>query len=337
MDRRGAGLALASAIASVLAARAAGVHATKVARIGFLNSGRPGTAFDTFPIFREGLRRLGYVEGQNVVIEARFGEGQVDRLPGLAAELLRLDLEVIAVSSAVALRAVQQAGARVPVVFAVAPSPAAVVEMGFAASVERPGGNVTGISSFDPTQATKSFELLKEVIPNLQSVAILSDQDIPRSASDPGWNPYERSYDTAARALGLRPLMLRIKGPTPELEVAFEAMMKDKVQALRVMEVPVPLLHLTRISELAKAHRMPAMLPGGYPNSGGLISYGTSIFEAVREMPAYVDRILKGARPGDMPIKVSTEGELVVNLATAREIGVTIPPLVMQRADRVLQ
>lgn len=336
MDRRRALLGAVSMVTSALSPGLAHAQSGKMVRIGFLNSGRAGTAFDTFPIFRDGLRNFGYVEGQNVVFEARFGEGQVDLLPRLAAELLSLNLDVIAVSSAVALRALRQAGASVPIVFAVAPSPAAVVEMGLVASVERPGGNVTGISSFDPNQASKSFALLKEIIPKLETVAILSDQDIPRSTADAGWNPYERSYDTAARSQGLRSLMLRIKGPTPDVEGAFAAMMAEKVQALRVMEVPVPLLHLNKIADLAKARRLPTMLPGGYPNSGGMISYGTSIFDAVREMPGYVDRILKGAKPGEMPITIGTGGELVINLSVAHELGVTIPPDVLKRANRIL-
>jgi putative ABC transport system substrate-binding protein len=336
VDRRKALLAISSGLATALSLRGLGAQTKKVARVGYLTSGKPGGAFDTFRVFREGLLRLGYVEGQDVVFEVRYGEGQVDQLAGLAAELLRSNVDIIALSSAVALRAAKQAGARIPIVFAVVPSPAAIVEMGFAAAVDRPGGNITGVSSFDRNQATKSFDVLKEVLPNLHSVAILSDQDIPHSATDPGWNPLERNYDTAARAAGLESLVLRIKGPAPDLEAAFKAMMEQKVQALRVLEVPVPLLHLDRIAELAKTHAMPTMFPGGYPNSGGLISYGTSIFDAVREMPAYVDKILKGADPGALPILTSTEGEMVVNLQTAEKIGVKVPAEVIKRASHVL-
>jgi putative ABC transport system substrate-binding protein len=336
MDRRKALLAISSGFAIALDPHGLGAQTKKVARVGYLTSGKPGGAFDTFRVFREGLLRLGYVEGQDVVFEVRYGEGQVAQLADLAADLLRSGVDIIALSSAVALRAAKQAGARIPIVFAVVPSPAAVVEMGFAASVDRPGGNITGISSFDPYQAAKSFDLLKEVVTNLHSVAILSDQDIPHSATDPGWNPLERNYDKAARAAGLESVVLRIKGPTPDLETAFKAMTEQKVQALRVLEVPVPLLHLDRIAELAKAHDLPTMFPGGYPNSGGLVSYGTSIFDAVREMPGYVDKILKGAEPGELPILISTEGEMVINLKTAEKIGVKVPAEVIKRASRVL-
>ena len=335
MDRRKALLGISLGL-TALGSRGLRSQTRQVARIGYLTSGKQGGAFDTFRVFRDGLLRIGYVEGQSVVFEVRYGEGQVDQLASLAAELLHLDLDVIALSSALALRAAKQAGARIPIVFAVVPSPAAVIEMGFAASVEHPGGNVTGISSFDPIQSTKSFAILKQVLPSLHSVAILSDQDIPRSATDPGWNPLERNYDRAARAAGLEPLVLRIKGPTPDLGAAFDAMREHKVEALRVLEVPAPLFHLDRIAELAKAHRLPTMFPGGYPNSGGLISYGTSIFDAVREMPIYVDKILKGANPGDLPILTSSEGEMLINLATAEQIGIRVPDEVIKRANRVL-
>jgi putative tryptophan/tyrosine transport system substrate-binding protein len=319
MERRKALLIISSLAAASLAPHRSRAQVKKVPRVGYLTSGKAGGAFDAFKVFREGLLQLGYVEGKDVMFEPRYGEGKVDQLAVLAAELLRLDVDIIALSSAVALRAAKQAGALIPIVFAVVPSPAAIVEMGFAASVDRPSGNITGISSYDPNQASNSFQLLQEALPNLHSVAILSDRDIPHSATDPGWNPLERNYDKAARAAGLEPLVLRIGGSTPDLESAFETVAKQKVQALRVLEVPVPLLHLDQIAELAKTHRLPTMFPGGYPNSGALISYGTSIFDAVREMPMYVDKILKGANPGELPIITSTKGELVSTLRPPRK------------------
>ena len=335
MDRREALLGISLGLATALSGQLR-AQTKQVARVGYLTSGKPGGAFDTFHVFREGMLRLGYVEDQSIVFEVRYGEGVVDKLAGLTAELLSLNIDVIALSSAIALRATKQAGAHIPIVFAVVPSPAAVVEMGFAASADHPGANITGISSFDPNQATKSFEILKLVLPSLHSVAILSDQDIPHSATDPGWNPLERNYDRAARTAGLEPLVLRIKGPTPDLDAAFAAMREQKIEALRVLEVPAPLLHLDRIAELASEHGLPTMFPGGYPNAGGLISYGTSIFDAVREMPAYVDKILKGANPADLPILTSSEGELVINLATAGKLGVKVPDEVVKRANRLL-
>jgi putative tryptophan/tyrosine transport system substrate-binding protein len=245
-------------------------------------------------------------------------------------------VDIIATSGAVAVRAAQRATSQIPIIFAAVPSPRALVDIGLAASVERPGANITGFSSFDPEQASKSFGLLKEILPSLESVAVLSDQDIPHSPSDPGWSPFERAYDTAARAAGLRPYVMRVKGPNPDLDGAFAAMMREKVQAVLVLEVPVPLQHLARIAEIAGAHRLPTMFPGGYPNSGGLINFGTTIFDANRAMSEYIDRVLKGAKPGDLPIGVKNRNELVINLMTAREIGVTIPPDVTKRADRVL-
>jgi putative ABC transport system substrate-binding protein len=179
--------------------------------------------------------------------------------------------------------------------------------------------------------------LLKEIIPNVHSTAIVSDQDIPHSQTDPGWSPFERAYDRAARSAGVRPLLLRVKGPTPDLEGMFAAAMDEKVEAVLVLEVPVPLQHLSRIAELANERRLPTIFPGGYPNSGALINFGTTIFDANRAMSQYVDMILNGAKPGDLPIGVRNRSELVINLKTARRIGMTISPEMAKRADQVLQ
>ncbi len=237
MKRRFLLRAIPAAVGTPLITTALRAEADKLARIGYLTSGKPGGAFDTFRVFREGMLRLGYVEGQSVAFETRYGEGGIDQLVPLAEELLKLGVNVIALSSAVALRAVTQTGTRIPIVFAVVPSPAAVVEMGFVASVDHPGANVTGFSSFDPNQADKSFQLLKEALPNVTSVAIVSDQDIPHSKTDAGWNPLERAYDTAARKASLRPLLVRLKGPNPDLDVAFATIAQEKIEAIRVLEV----------------------------------------------------------------------------------------------------
>ena len=210
------------------------------------------------------------------------------------------------------------------------------VAAGFAATLERPGGNITGITSFDAQQAAKQLEVLKEVIPKLARVAMLSDQDIPRAAaSDGGWNTLEKANDTAARSADLQAQWLRVKGPAPDLEGAFTAMINERAEALLILEVPVTLRHLKPIAELAAKHPLPTIFPGGSANDG-LITYGTSVYDAVPLMAGYVEKILKGANPGDIPIGVITRRELVLNMKTARDIGVTIPPELLKRADRVI-
>ena len=324
-------IAVALALASVLASGlAAAQQEIKAPRVGVILNDAPGPVFDAL---RQGFVQLGYVEGRNIIIEGRFAHGKLDRVPELAAELVGLNVDVIASLGAVGAQAARKASAKIPIVFVGAIDPVAV---GFAATLERPGGNVTGITSFDPQQATKQFEILKEVIPKLDRVAILSDEDIPRVD---GWNPLEKANDTAARAQGLRPQWLKVKGPIPDFEGAFTAMKNERADALLVLDAPVPIIHQKRIAELAAAHRLPTMFVGGrrMSDAGGLIAYGTGLLDTLPRIPVYVDKILKGAKPGDLPIEVITRHVLVIDLKTAREIGVTIPPELLKRADQVLQ
>ena len=318
---------------AVLTTGVAEAQQGKIPRVGLLVLGGPAPTIDAF---RRGLGELGYVEGRNIIIELRFAEGQLDRVPDFAAELVRLDVDVIVAFGAVGVRAVQNLKTNVPVVFAAVIDPVAV---GFAATLERPGGNITGITSFDPQQPRKQFELLKQVLPGLARVAILGDQDVPDAPSDPGWNPFERATDTAARTVGLQPQRLKVKGPTPDLDGAFAAMKREGADALVVLEVPVAGIHRKKIAELAIAHRLPTMFVGGRQRSdaGGLIAYGTSILDTLPPLPGYVDRILKGAKPSDMPIEVITRHSVIFNLRTAREIGVTIPPELLKHADQVIE
>ena len=311
----------------VLAVSQSTAQEAKLPRVGVLLLGGPGPRYDGL---RQDFAQLGYVEGRNIIFEPRFARGQFDRAPALAAELVALNVDVIVAVGAIGVGAAQKATTNIPIVFAAVLDP---VALGYAATLERPGGNITGIISFDPQQATKQFEILKEVIPNLARVAILSDQDIPRTD---GWNPLERANDTAARALGLRLQWLRVKSPAPDFDGAFAAMLNERAEALLVLEVPVNLLNLKPIAELAAKHRVPAMFPGGWENEG-LTTYGTSINDAVPRIAGYVDKILKGAKPGVLPIEVAARLELIFNLKTARQIGVTIPPELLKRADRVLQ
>ena len=310
---------------------AAAQQNAKLPRVGVILNGGPRPLFDSL---RKSFSQLGYVEGRNIVFEPRFAEGQLDRVPGFAAELVRLDVDVIVAVGIVGARAAQKATTKIPIVFTMVVDPIAV---GIVTSLERPGGNTTGITSFDPQQPRKQFELLKEVVPKLARVAILSDPDIPHTDADPGWSPIERANDTAARALGLQPQVLKVKGVNPDLDGAFAVMMQEGAEALVVLEVPAPSRHQMRIAELASTHRLPTMFPGSLRSAGGLISYGTSIVNTLPRVAEYVDKVLKGAKPADLPIEINTRRELVFNLKTARAIGLTIPPELLKRADQVIE
>lgn len=303
---------------------------TKHPHVGIISNDGPGPVFDAL---RQGFAQLGYVEGRNIAIEGRFAHGNLDRVPQLAAELVGLNVDVIVSLGAVGAQAARKASPTTPIVFVGAIDPIAV---GFAATLERSGGSVTGITSFDPQQARKQFELLKQVVPNLSRVAILSDQDIPRVD---GWNPLEKVNDAAARAAGVQPQWLKVKGPAPDLEEAFAAMKSERAEVLLVLDVPVPIIHQKRIADLAAKHRVPTMFLGGrrMSNAGGLVAYGTGLLDTFPRIPVYVDKILKGAKPGDLPIEVLTQHVMVINLKTAREIVVTVPPDLLKRADQVIE
>lgn len=304
------------------------VQGAKPPRVGVILLGGPGPSYDAI---REGFAQLGYVEGETIILEPRFARGQAGNVPGFAKELVGLDVDVIVAVGAVGVSAAKYATSNIPIVFSAVLDP---VPLGYAASLERPGGNVTGITSFDPQQASKQIELLKEVLPKLSRVAILSDQSIPRA--EDGWNPFEKAYETATRASGLEPHWIRVQGPEPDLGRAFKKIVDDQLDAAVILEVPVILQNLKTISELGTKHRLATMFPAGWSNDG-LITYGTSILNATPRVPIYVDRILKGAKPGEMPIEVITQCELVINLRTAKDIGVAIPPVLIKRADRVVE
>jgi putative ABC transport system substrate-binding protein len=302
----------------------------KLPRVGLIANGRPDTLFEAV---RQSFAQHGYVEGRNIVIEARFAHGHLERVPELIAELVGLNVDVIVSLGAVGPAAAQKANVKLPIVFVAVIDPVAV---GFAAALQRPGGNITGITTFDPQQATKQLELLRQVIPNLARVAILSDEDIPRVD---GWNPLEKVNDTAARAMGLRPQWLKVKGPIPDLEGAFAAMKDGRAEALLVLDVPIPIIHQKRIAELAATYRLPTMFLGGrrMSEAGGLIAYGTGLLDTLPRIPTYVEKILGGAKPGDLAIEVLTQHLLILNLKTARTIGVTIPPELLKQADQVIE
>ena len=301
----------------------------KIPRVGFLATGpvpTPAAPYPLLQLFLEGLAGLGHVEGRDFIIEARFAEGRIERLPELAADLVRLNVDVIALAGAVTARAAKKATTSIPIVFVMVVDP---VADNVVASLERPGGNVTGITSFDPRQPRRQLELLKEALPGLKRVAILGD----RGVSD----ALLKANEEEARALGLQPQGLKMGGPSPDFEGAFATARKEGVDAVLLLEEPIVFFNRKRIPQLAASNRLPTMVPGDWADVGGLIAYGTTLLDGAGRMAAYVDKILKGTKPGDLPVEVLTRYRLTINLKTAREIGVTIPPEVLKRADKVIE
>lgn len=247
--------------------------------------------------------------------------------------MVGLGVDVIATYGGPPIAAARKATTTIPIVAAIVADPVAV---GFAATLEHPGGNITGITSDDPSLGTRQFEILKQVLPKLARVAILSDSDIP-GADVSGLAPIERANAAAARAAGLTPQVLKVRGPTPEFEAAFNAMVAEKAEALVVLEVPATFVHDKRIAELATARRIPTMLWGGASASGALVAYGTSFVDTFAGVPSAIDTILKGAKPADIPFQVITRREFVINLKTARALGLTVPAELLKRADRVIE
>jgi len=292
------------------------------AQVGIIVAG------DTPPIegFKEGLRALGWVEGKDVTLELRAAYGALDRLPQHASEVVGLGVDVIAVIGAVTVRAVRQATTRIPIVFSIVVEP---IGDGMATNLERPGGNVTGVTTFDPEQARTQLAFLRAVNPNLERVAILSDLGVSKCMSD--------SNLRAARELGLKPHLVRVKGPAPGYAEVFRTFEREQAQALIVLEEPINVSHRKGIADLAPASRLPTIFAREQADAGGLLAYGTSLREAAREMAPYVDKILKGARPGDLPIRTLLKHELVVNLQVARALRVTVPDDLIGRADLVIQ
>jgi len=314
-------------LAAPLAAEAQ--QAGKVPRIGFLGT---RTLSDTSPYldaFRQGLRELGWVEGQNIVIDDRFAEGRFDRLPDLAAELVRLKVAIIVAAPTPAVVAAKKATETIPIVAIAVGDP---VGIGLIANLARPGGNVTGLSfSVGLEIAGKGLELLKETVPKVRRVAVLSNP------ANPGQPLSIRELNVAAQSLGVQLQLLEARGPN-EFDGAFAAMATERVGALLVVADSMFNLHRTRLADLAARSRLPAAY-GLRENveAGGLMSYGPSVRDLFRRAATYVDKVLKGAKPGDLPVEQPTKFELVINLKTAKALGLTIPPSLLSRADEVIQ
>jgi putative ABC transport system substrate-binding protein len=276
--------------------------------------------------FKAGLRDLGWVERERVAFELRAANGQLDLLPGFAAEMVSLGVDLIAVIGAVTARAVRQATSIIPIVFAVVVEP---IGDGLATNVERPGGNVTGVTTFDPLQAKAQLGFLTAVNPNLKRVAILSDLGVSDCMSS--------SNHSAALALNLVPQVIRLKAPSPDYDKALAAIDREGAQALIVLEEPINQAYRMQIAELAAAHHLPTVFPISMRDAGGLIAYGTSLTDAVRQMARLADEILRGASPGELSIKSAVAHELVVNLQTARRLGITLPTEMLAKANEVVK
>jgi putative ABC transport system substrate-binding protein len=300
----------------------------KIARIGILRPDRPGDAGVEALIdaFRRGLVQLGYVEGKNIVLEQRFAEGKLDRLPDLTAELVRLKVDVILALNTPAARAAKNGAKTIPVVFTWVADPLDLV-----ASLARPGGNITGLTTVTADLSAKRLELLKETLPGLSRVAILWHADNPIATR------LTRDMEDVSPKLGIRSFPLAIRG-SDELQKAFAVAAKERVGALFVNEEAVMASYRTRILDLAARHRMPtASFYKEFAEAGGLLTYGADLPDLFRRAAIYVDKILKGTKPADLPVEQPIKFEFVINLKTAKEIVVTIPPNVLVRANKVIR
>ncbi|HEV8308239.1 MAG TPA: ABC transporter substrate-binding protein [Methylomirabilota bacterium] len=273
--------------------------------------------------FREGLRELGYVEGQNVAVEYRWAGGQAERLAALAADLVSRGVDVVVATPTPAVEAARRATSTIPIVMAPAGNPVAT---GLVTSLARPGANVTGVSSHSAELGGKRLGLIREVLPRVTRIGALVH------ATDPFAGPFLKELETSAAGAGMQILPIVVRGPD-EVDRAFAVVTRERPGAL----VLQPILATRRAAELAAKHRVPAISEArAFADSGGLMSYGASLAESRRRAAVYVDRILKGVRPADLPIAQPTRFELVVNLATARALGLTIPQPVVLRADHVI-
>jgi putative ABC transport system substrate-binding protein len=317
------------AMFSALCGSAEAQQSGKVSKIGLLSPSSRSTTLRSFEAFRQRFQELGYVEGQNVIIESRWADGKAERLPELAVELVRLKVDVIVVGPVQPALAAKNATTTIPIVFTTVGDP---VAFGLLASLARPGGNITGLTSSPGTELNgKRLELLKEIFPKVTRVAVLWDPDNPGSVVN------VRATETPAKSLGINLQSVELRH-ADHLEQAFSDMKRGRAETLYAINSPVLVDQLTRIVELAAKYRLPAMYgESRWIEAGGLMSYGPNYPDLYRRAAVYVDKILKGAKPADLPVEQPTKFELVINLKTAKQIGLTIPPNVLARADRVIK
>jgi len=300
----------------------------KVPRIGFLGGASASFYAARTNAFRQGLNELGYTEGKNIDIEYRYAEGKFDRLPDLAAELVGLKVDVIVAAPTPSVLAAKKASATTPIVFASVVDP---VASGLVASLARPGGNITGLTILGPELSGKRLELLKEVLPNVTRVAALWNSANP--AQELVW----KEMQAAAQQLHLQLQSLEVRSAN-DFDIAFKAALRERAQALIPSGEPLINTQLKRIVEFAAKNRLPAMYAGPEAvDAGGLMSYAPNYTDHYRRAAVYVDKILKGAKPADLPVEQPTKFEFAINLKTAKQIGLTIPPNVLLRADKVIR
>jgi len=302
-----------------------------VYRIGFLGNTpitKDPASQRFYHAFVQALREAGWVEGQNTIIERRYSDGHMERFPDLAAELARLNVDVIVTSSVPAARAAKRATTTIPIVAIGMSDP---VGAGLVASLARPGGNITGSATLFPELAAKRLALFKETLPKSSRVAVL------KNAANPGNLLIWKEVQVAGRALGVTVYAIDVPGPD-DVEGGLGAMIKDRPQGLLVLDDPLFVPHRTSIVKFAAKHKLPAIYPfREYAEAGGLMAYSVNLLDLARHAATSVDKILRGAKPADLPIEQPTTFELVINLRTARALGLTIPQTVLQRADRIIQ
>src|SRR5215470_10454812 len=318
-----ASILFAGALLAVAAIAEAQQH-KKVPRIGFLTASSVSSMAARTEALRQGLRDLGYVEGKDIVIEYRYAGEKLDRLPALAAELVRLKVDLIVSAGGAVTRAAKQASVTIPIVMAFDDDP---VGSGFAASLARPGGNITGLSTLAPEISGKRVEILKEIVPKLSRLAVVGNSTVPGNAQS------LKETELAAGALAVQLQHVDVRNAA-DIETAFRAASKGRAEAVLVLTNIFFISHRTEIVDLALKSRLPIMYGApDYVEDGGLMSYGTSRIDLFRRAAVYVDKILKGAKPVDLPVEQPTKFEFVINLKAAKQIGLTIPPTVLARAD----
>jgi len=322
------GLSVIAFVLVVCGAVAQAQQPAKVPRIGFLGAASLSSIEARLEAFRQGLRELGYVEGKSIIIEPRFADGKLDRQSELAAELVRLKVDVIVGGGAASTRAAKEITSTIPIVMAQDPDP---VGNGFVASLARPGRNITGLSTLSPEISGKQLDLLKEIIPRLSRTAVLG------ISTNSGNAQSLRETELAASASGVQLQYLDVLDPK-DIETAFRAASKGRADAVLMLASSVLNSHRKQVVDLAVKSRLPAMYPFlEFVEAGGLMSYGTNFADLWRRAATYVDKILKGAKPADLPVEQPKKFEFIINLKAAKQIGLTIPPNVLVRADRVIK
>jgi putative ABC transport system substrate-binding protein len=322
------GVLALSAVLFALCPSASAQEPTKMPRIGLLVAVSPSAAAARIETFRQGLRELGYIEGKNIVIESRYAEGKLDRLPVLAAELVRLRVDIIVTAGGQATRAAKQATSTIPIVMTNDPDP---VGSGFVASLARPGGNITGLSTLAPELSGKRLELLKEVVPKLSRVAIVG------TSTQPGHTQTIKELELAAREFKAQTQYLDVL-KSKDIEIAFRAAAKGRAEGVLTLTSAILRSQRIQLADLAVKNRIPVIYNDiQFVEAGGLIFYGVSFLDLDRHAASYVDRILKGSKPADLPVEQPKKFEFIVNLKAAKQIGLTVPPNVLARADKVIR